>query len=217
MLPAARALGIGFVAYSPLGRGFLTGAMRSPDDFAPDDRRRLFPRFQGDNFGKNLELVDAIARLAGRRGVKASQLALAWVLSRGEDVVPVFGTKRRAYLDENLERAGSAAVRERAGRAGAHRPTGRRSGRAIPGHEPGESLRRAPPRRRASIRRACGLRGVGRLPAVVLTAALATTAPARADDTTAALALLRALPAGELILFDPPAAIARPGCCCWPG
>jgi aryl-alcohol dehydrogenase-like predicted oxidoreductase len=102
VLPAARALGIGFVAYSPLGRGFLTWAMRSPDDFAPDDRRRLFPRFQGANFNKNLELVDAIARLAERRGVKPSQLALAWVLSRGEDVVPVFGTKRRAYLDENL-------------------------------------------------------------------------------------------------------------------
>jgi aryl-alcohol dehydrogenase-like predicted oxidoreductase len=102
VLPAARALGIGFVAYSPLGRGFLTGAMRSPDDFAPDDRRRLFPRFQGENFNKNLELVDAIARLAERRGMKPSQLALAWVLSRGEDVVPVFGTKRRAYLEENL-------------------------------------------------------------------------------------------------------------------
>jgi aryl-alcohol dehydrogenase-like predicted oxidoreductase len=77
--------------------------MRSPDDFAPDDRRRLFPRFQGDNFDKNLQLVDAIAHLAGRRGVKASQLALAWVLSRGEDVVPVFGTRRRGHLDENLE------------------------------------------------------------------------------------------------------------------
>jgi aryl-alcohol dehydrogenase-like predicted oxidoreductase len=101
-LPAARALGIGFVAYSPLGRGLLTGAMRSPDDFAPDDRRRMFPRFQGENFNKNLHLVDAIASMAAQRGIKASQLALAWVLSRGEDVVPVFGTRHRGYLEENL-------------------------------------------------------------------------------------------------------------------
>ena len=101
-LPAARALGIGFVAYSPLGRGLLTGAMRSPDDFAPDDRRRLFPRFQGENFDKNLHLVDAIASMAAQRGIKASQLALAWVLSRGEEVVPVFGTRHRGYLEENL-------------------------------------------------------------------------------------------------------------------
>jgi aryl-alcohol dehydrogenase-like predicted oxidoreductase len=102
VLPAARALGVGFVAYSPLGRGLLAGAVRSPNDFAPDDRRRLFPRFQGENLDRNLRLVDAIAALAARRSVKPSQLALAWVLSRGEDVVPVFGTKRRAYLEENL-------------------------------------------------------------------------------------------------------------------
>jgi aryl-alcohol dehydrogenase-like predicted oxidoreductase len=102
-LPGARALGIGLVAYSPLGRGFLTGQIQRFEDLAADDWRRGSPRFQGENFGKNLELVRRIEGLAKEKGHTASQLALAWVLSRGEDVVPIFGTKRRKYLIDNLK------------------------------------------------------------------------------------------------------------------
>ena len=102
-LPGARALGVGLVAYSPLGRGFLTGQIRRFDDLAADDWRRGSPRFQGENFGKNLELVRRIEGLAKEKGYTASQLALAWVLSRGDDVVPIFGTKRRKYLLDNLK------------------------------------------------------------------------------------------------------------------
>jgi aryl-alcohol dehydrogenase-like predicted oxidoreductase len=102
-LAACRELGIGFVAYSPLGRGFLTGRFRSPADFAADDYRRHSPRFQGENFAKNLELVREIERMAREQGVTPSQLALAWVLAQGKDVVPLFGTKKRTYLDENLK------------------------------------------------------------------------------------------------------------------
>ena len=105
ILPTCRELGIGFVAYSPLGRGFLTGQFKSPDDFAPDDYRRNSPRFQGENFQKNLDLVGKIQNLAAAKGCAASQLALAWVLSRGDDVVPIPGTKRAKYLDENLAAA----------------------------------------------------------------------------------------------------------------
>jgi aryl-alcohol dehydrogenase-like predicted oxidoreductase len=101
ILPTVRELGIGFVAYSPLGRGFLTGAITSPDDFAPDDYRRDSPRFMGENFTRNLELVQVIGDLAADKGVTASQLALAWVLAQGDDVVPIPGTKRRAYLEQN--------------------------------------------------------------------------------------------------------------------
>ena len=101
-LATCRELGIGFVAYSPLGRGVLSGAIRSPEDFEADDYRRHNPRFQGDNFHRNLELVDQVHDLAREKGVSASQLALAWVLARGEDVVPLFGTKRRRYLNDNL-------------------------------------------------------------------------------------------------------------------
>ncbi|HJR14976.1 MAG TPA: aldo/keto reductase [Rhodanobacteraceae bacterium] len=95
-------LGIGFVPYSPLGRGFLTGAIKSPDDFAPDDYRRSSPRFQGENFEKNLALVDKVRELASHKGCTPSQLALAWVLAQGEHVVPIPGTKRIGYLDENI-------------------------------------------------------------------------------------------------------------------
>jgi len=102
ILDCCRELGIGFVAYSPLGRGFLTGAIRKFDDLAEDDYRRFSPRFQGENFARNLELVRQVELLAGKRGCTSSQLALAWVLSRGSDVVPIPGTKRRSYLDENL-------------------------------------------------------------------------------------------------------------------
>jgi aryl-alcohol dehydrogenase-like predicted oxidoreductase len=101
-LAACRRLGVGFVPYSPLGRGFLTGAIRSPDDFAADDYRRANPRFQGENFAANLKLVDIVTAIAADKGCTPAQLALAWVLAQGEDIVPIPGTKRRKYLDENL-------------------------------------------------------------------------------------------------------------------
>jgi aryl-alcohol dehydrogenase-like predicted oxidoreductase len=105
LLPLCRELGITFVAYSPLGRGFLTGQIRSLDDLAPDDWRRHNPRFQAENFQKNLDLVADIERLAKDKGVKPSQLALAWVLAKGEEVVPIPGTKRIQYLEENAAAA----------------------------------------------------------------------------------------------------------------
>lgn len=102
ILPTVRELGIGFVPYSPLGRGFLSGAIASPDDLAPDDYRRNAPRFQGENFHKNLELVEKVKAIANQKGVTPSQLALAWLLAQGEDIVPIPGTKRRTYLEENI-------------------------------------------------------------------------------------------------------------------
>lgn len=102
ILPACERLGIGFVPYSPLGRGFLTGQIRSIDDLDADDYRLASPRFQGDNFAKNLQLAEKIGELAQEKGVKPSQLALAWVLSRSENMVPIPGTKRRHYLEENI-------------------------------------------------------------------------------------------------------------------
>ena len=102
ILPTCRELGIGFVAYSPLGRGFLTGAIQSIDDLAQDDYRRSSPRFQGENFDRNLELVGTISELAADKAVTPAQLALAWVLAQGEDIVPIPGTKRRARLEENV-------------------------------------------------------------------------------------------------------------------
>jgi aryl-alcohol dehydrogenase-like predicted oxidoreductase len=103
VLQACRELSIGFVAYSPLGRGFLTGQIRRFEDLAPDDWRRQSPRFQGDNFQKNLDLVDRIAQIAAEKGCTPSQLALAWVLAQGKDIVPIPGTKRRSYLEENAK------------------------------------------------------------------------------------------------------------------
>lgn len=102
MLPTLRELGIGLVAYSPLGRGFLTGQIKSFDDFAADDYRRNSPRFQGENFTKNLELVERVRAIAARKEITAGQLALAWVLAQGNDIVPIPGTKRRKYLEENI-------------------------------------------------------------------------------------------------------------------
>ncbi|MBD2728232.1 aldo/keto reductase [Nostoc sp. FACHB-892] len=102
ILPTVRELGIGFVPYSPLGRGFLSGAITSPDDLAPDDYRRNAPRFQGENFYKNLQLVEQVKAIATEKGVTSSQLALAWLLAQGEDIVPIPGTKRRTYLEENV-------------------------------------------------------------------------------------------------------------------
>jgi aryl-alcohol dehydrogenase-like predicted oxidoreductase len=101
-LAACERLGIAFVPYSPLGRGFLTGALKSPDDFAADDYRRFSPRFQGQNFAKNLLLVDQVQALAADKGVTAGQLALAWVLAQGDYLIPIPGTKQRKYLEENV-------------------------------------------------------------------------------------------------------------------
>jgi len=102
ILATVRELGVGFVAYSPLGRGFLTGQIKSIDDLAADDYRRYSPRFQGENFSKNLELVESVTDIAREKGVPPGQLALAWVLGQGDDIVPIPGTKRRAYLEENV-------------------------------------------------------------------------------------------------------------------
>ncbi|SHM80331.1 aldo/keto reductase [Phytopseudomonas punonensis] len=102
VLATCRELGIAFVPYSPLGRGFLTGALQSPDDFEADDFRRHNPRFQGENFARNLQLVAKVQSMAADKGISAAQLALAWVLAKGDDIVPIPGTKRRRYLDENL-------------------------------------------------------------------------------------------------------------------
>lgn len=102
VLAVCRELGIGFVAYSPLGRGFLTGRFKSIQDLAEDDYRRYSPRFQGENFQKNLDLVRRVEQMAAAKGCTPAQLALAWVLAQGEDIVPIFGTKKRVYLEENL-------------------------------------------------------------------------------------------------------------------
>ncbi|HEX6783804.1 MAG TPA: aldo/keto reductase [Sphingomicrobium sp.] len=102
VLPTVRELGIGYVAYSPLGRGFLTGQITSPEDFPDDDFRRFHPRFTGENFKKNIELVHEVEGLAREKGCTAAQLALAWVLAKGDDIVPIPGTKRIRFLDENI-------------------------------------------------------------------------------------------------------------------
>ena len=102
ILPTCRALGVGLVAYSPLGRGFLTGQIKRPEDLAEDDIRRHSPRFQGENFQRNLDLVAHIEELAAAKGCTSAQLALAWVLAQGEDIVPIPGTRRRRNLEENV-------------------------------------------------------------------------------------------------------------------
>jgi aryl-alcohol dehydrogenase-like predicted oxidoreductase len=102
VIPTCRELGIGYVAYSPLGRGFLTGQIKSPSDFAPDDFRRNHPRFQGENFEKNIQLVREVEKMAEEKGCSTAQLALAWALAQGEDIVPIPGTKHIRYLDENI-------------------------------------------------------------------------------------------------------------------
>jgi len=108
VLPTCRALGIGFVPYSPLGRGFLTGRFTSPSDLAEGDRRRIFPRFQNENFEHNLQMVRRLESIAARHGCTPAQLALAWLLAQGNDVVPIFGAKRRQYVEDN---AGAVNVR----------------------------------------------------------------------------------------------------------
>jgi aryl-alcohol dehydrogenase-like predicted oxidoreductase len=112
ILAACRELGIGFVAYSPLGRGFLTGQFRKFDDLPADDYRRNSPRFQGDNFQKNLDLVQRVEEVAREKECTASQLALAWVLAQGDDIVPIPGTKRRKYLEDNVAAAAIALTKE---------------------------------------------------------------------------------------------------------
>ncbi len=102
ILPTLRELGIGFVAYSPLGRGFLTGALKSADDLSDDDYRRRSPRFEGENFDANLAIAGRVTELAAEKGITPAQLALAWVHARGQDIVPIPGTKRREYLEQNI-------------------------------------------------------------------------------------------------------------------
>ncbi len=132
ILATCRELGIGFVAYSPLGRGFLTGQIKSFDDLAIDDYRRNNPRFQGENFAKNLELVSSIEELAARKGCTPSQLALAWVLAQGEDIVPIPGTKRRKYLEENVGAVAVAITPEELRQIDAIAPQGVAAGTRYP-------------------------------------------------------------------------------------
>ncbi|MEH2304445.1 aldo/keto reductase [Nostoc sp.] len=132
ILPTVRELGIGFVAYSPLGRGFLSGAIAKLDDLAPDDYRRNAPRFQGDNFDKNLKLVEQVKAIATEKGVTASQLALAWLLAQGEDIVPIPGTKRRTYLEENVAATDITLTEEELNRLEAVAPKGVAAGERYP-------------------------------------------------------------------------------------
>ena len=155
ILPLLRELGIGFVPYSPLGRGFLTGALRSLDDLDESDFRRYQPRFQGDNLADNVAIVEVIDQLASAKGCTPGQIALAFVHAAGRDVAPIPGTKRRTYLEENVGRARRRAHRGGPGRARHRRP---RQGRPLRGHVPRQPVadrcRRDPVRQRASMRRA---------------------------------------------------------------
>ena len=128
VLPAVRELGIGYVAYSPLGRGFLTGQIKSPSDFAEDDFRRNHPRFQGENFDRNIELVREVGKLAEEKGCTTAQLALAWVLALGEDIVPIPGTKHVRYLDHNIGALEVALSRDDLDRLDAILPPGAAAG-----------------------------------------------------------------------------------------
>ena len=132
VLPTCRALGVGLVAYSPVGRGFLTGQIRRFDDLAADDYRRHTPRFQGENFQKNLDLVAAVERLAAEKGCTSAQLALAWVMAQGEDVVPIPGTKRRRYLEENAAAVDVALAPADLARLDAAFPAGAAAGERYP-------------------------------------------------------------------------------------
>ena len=132
VFPTLRELGIGFVAYSPLGRGFLTGQLQSPEDFAADDYRRNSPRFQGDNFTRNRNLIDRITALAARKGITAGQLALAWVMSQGSDIVPIPGTKRCTYLEENVAAAAVTITAEEQQEIAGIIPPGAASGERYP-------------------------------------------------------------------------------------
>jgi aryl-alcohol dehydrogenase-like predicted oxidoreductase len=132
VLATVRELGIGFVAYSPLGRGFLTGQIKTPEDFGPGDFRGRNPRFQGENFRRNIELVTEVERLAKAKGVLPAQLALAWVLAQGEDVVPIPGTKRVKYLEQNAAAAAVQLSRDEIEQLNAVLPIGAASGTRYP-------------------------------------------------------------------------------------
>ena len=132
VLPTVRELGIGFVAYSPLGRGFLSGRIQSVDDLDADDFRRNNPRFQGENFGKNLALVARVREIADEKGVSPAQLALAWVLHRGDDVVPIPGTKRVRYLEENAGAGEVELIEDDLARIKAAFPKGATAGERYP-------------------------------------------------------------------------------------
>jgi aryl-alcohol dehydrogenase-like predicted oxidoreductase len=132
ILPTLRELGIGFVPYSPLGRGFLTGRFKTIDDLPADDYRRNSPRFQDENFAKNLELVKTIDEMAKAKGCTPSQLALAWVLAQGDDIVPIPGTKRIKYLDENLGALNVRLTAEELRRINEVLPVGRAAGTRYP-------------------------------------------------------------------------------------
>jgi len=132
ILDTVRDLGVGFVAYSPLGRGFLTGRITAFEDLAEDDYRRSSPRFQGDNFARNLELVDRVREIADGRGVTPAQLALAWLLHRGRDIVPIPGTKHRARLEENVAAAELSLTQEEIDRLDSAVPMGAASGERYP-------------------------------------------------------------------------------------
>src|SRR3954447_11904012 len=128
VLPTVRELGIGYVAYSPLGRGFLTGQIKSPSDFAADDFRKNHPRFQGENFEKNIQLVREVEAMADEKGCTTAQLALAWVFAKGDDVVPIPGTKHVRYLDDNIGALEVELTREDLERLDAILPPGAAAG-----------------------------------------------------------------------------------------
>jgi len=132
VLPTVRDLGIGFVAYSPLGRGFLSGRIRSPNDLEEGDFRRHNPRFQGENFDRNLELVKSVREIAEEKGVTAAQLALAWVLAHGEDIVPIPGTKRRDRLEENVAAVDVGLTKDELDRIESAFPKGATAGARYP-------------------------------------------------------------------------------------
>jgi aryl-alcohol dehydrogenase-like predicted oxidoreductase len=134
ILSTCRELGIAFVAYSPLGRGFLTGQFKRFEDFAPDDYRRFSPRFQGDNFKKNLDLVARVEEIAKQKGCTPAQLALAWVLAQGEDIVPIPGTKRRKYLEQNVGALNVQLTSEDLRRIEEVAPLGAAAGERYPEH-----------------------------------------------------------------------------------
>jgi aryl-alcohol dehydrogenase-like predicted oxidoreductase len=134
ILATCRELGIGFVAYSPLGRGFLTGQFKKFEDLAADDYRRLSPRFQGENFQKNLGLVKKVEEIARKKRCQPSQLALAWVLAQGDDIVPIPGTKRRKYLEENAAAVDLKLTPDDLHRLNEVFPSGAASGLRYPEH-----------------------------------------------------------------------------------
>ena len=134
ILATCRGLGIGFVAYSPLGRGFLTGQFKKFEDLAADDYRRFSPRFQGENFQKNLDLVKKVEEIAREKRCKPSQLALAWVLAQGDDIVPIPGTKHRTYLEENVAAVDLKLTADDLGRLSEVFPSGAASGLRYPEH-----------------------------------------------------------------------------------